>query len=118
VVGLIWVVVWSVFVATPKRTKWLPERERQRILAERHAKNTHLGGGPTGRARDRFANEVIEGWHALTKSPDIRPGAKSTPGVPLVTTQAKSQRIRDRAVMISSTMPSVKYSCSGSPLMF
>jgi hypothetical protein len=28
-----------------------------------------------------------------------------------------SQRIRDRAVMISSTMPSAKYSCSGSPLI-
>ena len=28
-----------------------------------------------------------------------------------------SQRMRDRAVMISSTMPSAKYSCSGSPLM-
>src|SRR5712691_3249814 len=30
----------------------------------------------------------------------------------------KSQRIRESAVMISSTMPSLKYSCSGSPLMF
>ena len=30
----------------------------------------------------------------------------------------KSQRMRERAVMISSTMPSAKYSCSGSPLMF
>src|SRR5438309_4287688 len=30
---------------------------------------------------------------------------------------AKSQRIRDSAVMISSTMPSTKYSCSGSPLI-
>src|SRR5262245_61238491 len=30
----------------------------------------------------------------------------------------KSQRIRDRAVMISSTIPSAKYSWSGSPLMF
>jgi hypothetical protein len=28
-----------------------------------------------------------------------------------------SPRMRDRAVMISSTMPSAKYSCSGSPLM-
>jgi len=27
-----------------------------------------------------------------------------------------SQRMRDGAVMISSTMPSAKYSCSGSPL--
>src|SRR5271168_4674416 len=30
----------------------------------------------------------------------------------------KSQRMRESAVMISSTMPSTKYSCSGSPLMF
>ena len=30
----------------------------------------------------------------------------------------KSHLIRERAVMISSTMPSAKYSCSGSPLMF
>src|SRR5262249_44397084 len=29
----------------------------------------------------------------------------------------KSQRMRDSAVMISSTMPSAKYSCSGSPLI-
>lgn len=36
-VGLVWVVVWSVFVRTPERTSWLPEPERQRILAERHA---------------------------------------------------------------------------------
>ena len=28
------------------------------------------------------------------------------------------QGMRDSPVMISSTMPSVKYSCSGSPLMF
>ena len=30
----------------------------------------------------------------------------------------KSQRKRDSAVMMSSMMPSAKYSCSGSPLMF
>src|SRR5208283_4784077 len=29
----------------------------------------------------------------------------------------KSQRMRESAVMISSTMPSTKYSCSGSPLI-
>src|SRR5882672_9958776 len=29
----------------------------------------------------------------------------------------KSQRMRESAVMISSTMPSAKYSCSGSPLI-
>jgi hypothetical protein len=30
----------------------------------------------------------------------------------------KSQQMRESAVMISSTMPSAKYSCSGSPLIF
>jgi hypothetical protein len=30
----------------------------------------------------------------------------------------ESHLIRESAVMISSTMPSTKYSCSGSPLMF
>jgi len=29
-----------------------------------------------------------------------------------------SHRMRESAVMISSTMPSAKYSCSGSPLIF
>ena len=29
-----------------------------------------------------------------------------------------SQRMRDSAVVMSSTIPSAKYSCSGSPLMF
>ena len=36
-IGLAWAVVWSIWVSTPERTKWLPEAERQRILAERHA---------------------------------------------------------------------------------
>ena len=36
-IGLLWVVLWSVFVRTPEHTSWLPEPERQRILAERHA---------------------------------------------------------------------------------
>ncbi len=36
-VGLIWVVVWSALVSSPERTSWIPEPERQRILAERHA---------------------------------------------------------------------------------
>src|SRR3989442_3579802 len=31
--------------------------------------------------------------------------------------ETKSQRMRESAVMISSTMPSAKYSCSGSQLM-
>src|SRR5260370_40425535 len=30
----------------------------------------------------------------------------------------KSEGTRDKAVMMSSTIPSAKYSCSGSPLMF
>jgi MFS family permease len=36
-VGLIWVVVWAALVSTPENTRWIPEPERQRILAERHA---------------------------------------------------------------------------------
>jgi MFS family permease len=35
-IGLIWVAVWLVFVSTPEQTSWIPEPERQRILAERH----------------------------------------------------------------------------------
>jgi MFS family permease len=35
-IGLIWVAVWLVFVSTPEQTSWVPEPERQRILAERH----------------------------------------------------------------------------------
>ena len=36
-VGLAWVVAWSALVSTPEKTRWLPEPERQTILAERHA---------------------------------------------------------------------------------
>ena len=36
-VGFIWVAVWLSLVSTPERTRWLPEPERQRILAERDA---------------------------------------------------------------------------------
>jgi MFS family permease len=35
-VGLIWVAAWMALVKTPETTSWLPEPERQRILAERH----------------------------------------------------------------------------------
>jgi ACS family glucarate transporter-like MFS transporter len=35
--GFVWVAVWIAFVSTPEKTKWLPEPERQRILAEREA---------------------------------------------------------------------------------
>jgi ACS family glucarate transporter-like MFS transporter len=33
--GLVWVVIWRSAVSTPEKTSWLPELERQRILAER-----------------------------------------------------------------------------------
>ena len=36
-VGFVWVLVWLTFVSTPQKTRWLPERERQYILAERDA---------------------------------------------------------------------------------
>jgi MFS family permease len=35
-VGLVWVAVWLFFVSTPEETRWIPEPERKRILAERH----------------------------------------------------------------------------------
>ncbi len=35
-IGLVWVAVWLAFVNTPEKTSWIPEPERQRILAERH----------------------------------------------------------------------------------
>ena len=34
-IGLLWVVVWRALVSTPEKTSWLPEPERQLILAER-----------------------------------------------------------------------------------
>ena len=36
-IGFVWVAVWVALVSTPEKTKWLPEPERQRILAEREA---------------------------------------------------------------------------------
>jgi MFS family permease len=57
-VGLIWVVVWLAFVSTPERTRWLPEPERQRILAERH------GGEPTA------MNDGV-GYRGLLRSPSM-----------------------------------------------
>jgi ACS family glucarate transporter-like MFS transporter len=35
--GFVWLVVWMSVISTPERTKWLPEPERQRIMAEREA---------------------------------------------------------------------------------
>lgn len=45
VVGLLWVVIWSVLVSTPEKTSWIPEPERQKILAERHAGEVLPEGG-------------------------------------------------------------------------
>lgn len=44
-VGLLWVVVWLALVSTPEETKWIPEPERRRILAERHAGEVLPEGG-------------------------------------------------------------------------
>src|SRR6201996_2182090 len=37
VVGFVWVAIWAATVSTPEKTSWLPEPERQRLLAEREA---------------------------------------------------------------------------------
>jgi MFS family permease len=53
-IGLVWVAVWRALVSTPERTSWLPEQERGRILAERHAGETmspHDGIGYRGLLR-------------------------------------------------------------------
>jgi MFS family permease len=53
-VGLLWVAVWMIFVSTPEQTRWLPEAERQRILAERHGSepvSDHGGVGYRGLLR-------------------------------------------------------------------
>lgn len=47
-VGLVWVLVWSALASTPERTRWLPEPERQRILAERHAGEPPAAQGGLG----------------------------------------------------------------------
>src|SRR6516162_7283990 len=54
--------------------------------------------------------------------PGHQPDAAALDGLALVSkvelrAMTNSQRMRDSAVMISSTMPSAKYSCSGSPLI-
>jgi MFS family permease len=44
-VGLLWVVVWVALVSTPEKTSWIPDPERRRILAERHAGEVLPEGG-------------------------------------------------------------------------
>ena len=57
-IGLVWVAVWLAFVSTPERTRWLPDGERQRILAERH------GGEPV-------AAHGGVGYRGLLRSPSM-----------------------------------------------
>lgn len=57
-IGLIWVFVWSALVSTPERTRWLPEAERQKILAERHV------------SRAAPAQDAI-GYRGLIRSPSM-----------------------------------------------
>ncbi len=47
-VGLAWVAVWLALVSTPEHTRWVPEPERRRILAERHAGEALAAHGGIG----------------------------------------------------------------------
>jgi MFS family permease len=47
-IGLVWVAVWLAFVSTPEQTSWIPEPERQRILAERHGNEPIVDDGGVG----------------------------------------------------------------------
>lgn len=47
-VGLVWVGVWLALVSTPEKTTWIPEQERRRILAERHAGEPMASHGGIG----------------------------------------------------------------------
>ena len=75
-IGLVWVAVWAAFVRTPERTRWLPEPERRRILAERHAGDpppAHGGVGYRGllaRAVDVGARDLagLRGLFAVSLS--------------------------------------------------
>lgn len=64
--GLLWVVVWTALVSTPERTRWLPEREREKILAERHV----------AEPSPRYAAETSRdaggiGYRGLIRSPSM-----------------------------------------------
>lgn len=47
-VGLVWVAVWAALVSTPEQTRWIPDAERQRILAERHGGEAIVDRGSIG----------------------------------------------------------------------
>jgi MFS family permease len=53
-IGLVWVAIWRSLVSTPEKTAWIPEPERQHILAERSgglAAPDHGGVGYLGLIR-------------------------------------------------------------------
>jgi MFS family permease len=53
-VGFIWVLVWLALVSTPEKTRWLPQTEREHILAGRDAgiaPPSHAGVGYLGLSR-------------------------------------------------------------------
>jgi ACS family glucarate transporter-like MFS transporter len=53
-IGFVWVVVWLALVSTPEKTRWLPQAEREHILAERAAgvaPPSHSGVGYLGLIR-------------------------------------------------------------------
>ena len=53
-VGFVWVAVWVWLVSTPEKTRWLPQAEREHILAERDAgiaPPEHAGVGYLGLIR-------------------------------------------------------------------
>ncbi len=53
-VGFVWVAVWLALVSTPEKTRWLPQAERDQILAGRDAgiaPPTHSGVGYLGLIR-------------------------------------------------------------------
>ncbi|HTV43709.1 MAG TPA: MFS transporter, partial [Stellaceae bacterium] len=53
-VGFVWVLVWSALVSTPEKTRWLPQAEREYILATRDAgvaPPSHNGVGYLGLVR-------------------------------------------------------------------
>jgi MFS family permease len=53
-VGFIWVLVWLALVSTPEKTRWLPQAEREHILAGRDAgiaPPSHAGVGYLGLIR-------------------------------------------------------------------
>ena len=53
-VGFVWVVVWFALISTPEKTRWLPQAEREYILASRDAglpSPSHSGVGYLGLIR-------------------------------------------------------------------